>query len=610
MLFSLRFSTYVLDMSLQPILRKKVEELYFRWITDPNTQSILRENLQQICNGESAASILASCPPRQNLSPSFLSPRVQVGPQVPQSPNKTVSPRSPRRSLNGKHRIDGKENLTPRSQTSGETPTSSSNSKPYDDSPIDAESHNSSKIHSRRSRSAKARKASVTVENIPAFYFPRGRPKTKEQIDTEMRKIVTVFDKLGNEMRKGDMHKLTEILKVPLYWKQPLFNAADGSESRPVTKESFKALWSKISSNYHDDASKFIALLTKCQRNELCQDDFLMFVQDIVDSHPGLSFLHDSPEFHSRYVHTVISRIFFTVNSSWSGRISASELRKSNFLQVIASLQETEDINLITDYFSYEHFYVIYCKFWELDADHDLYISKEDLSRHNNYAVSSRMIDRIFSGAVSRGRPSARMSYPEFVWFLIAEEDKLNPRSVEYWFRCLDIDGDGVLSMFELEFFYEEQLERMTLHGIQDQISFEDCMCQMLDLVKPKTPNMIRLSDLKRCKLANVFFDTFFNLSKFMEREQRDPFLNLRDLEEDRPMSDWEKFAAETYDLLVAEENPYDDYFYKDDFEPDDEPHGLSLSDGHDQNNLLKAMGLEVGRRATGTNADAFGSRY
>ena len=38
----------------------------------------------------------------------------------------------------------------------------------------------------------------------------------------------------------------------------------------------------------------------------------------------------------------------------------------------------------VTDFFSYEHFYVIYCKFWELDTDHDMVISKEDISAYAN----------------------------------------------------------------------------------------------------------------------------------------------------------------------------------------------------------------------------------
>jgi hypothetical protein len=51
---------------------------------------------------------------------------------------------------------------------------------------------------------------------------------------------------------------------------------------------------------------------------------------------------------------------------------------------------------------------------------------------------------------------------------------------------------------------------------------------QMLDLVKPEEENKIRLKDLKRCKLTNVFFDTFFNLEKYLNNEQKDPFSNLK----------------------------------------------------------------------------------
>ena len=85
------------------------------------------------------------------------------------------------------------------------------------------------------------------------------------------------------------------------------------------------------------------------------------------------------------FLFQVIARIFFVVNRSWSGLITLSELRKSNLLATIRILEEEEDINQITDFFSYEHFYVIYCKFWELDKDHDLFIDREDLSRHNDH---------------------------------------------------------------------------------------------------------------------------------------------------------------------------------------------------------------------------------
>lgn len=34
----------------------------------------------------------------------------------------------------------------------------------------------------------------------------------------------------------------------------------------------------------------------------------------------------------------------------------------------------------------------------------------------------------------------------------------------------------------------------------------------------------VTLRDLKRCRMAHVFFNTFFNLEKYLDNEQRDPF--------------------------------------------------------------------------------------
>lgn len=50
--------------------------------------------------------------------------------------------------------------------------------------------------------------------------------------------------------------------------------------------------------------------------------------------------------------------------------------------------------------------------------------------------------------------------------------------SIEYWFRCMDLDGDGVLSMFELDYFYQEQVHKMEIYGIE-YMPFEDCICQV-----------------------------------------------------------------------------------------------------------------------------------
>lgn len=415
--------------------------------------------------------------------------------------------------------------------------------------------------------------------NIPRFYFPTGLPNLTANIDEAIAKVEAAFAKLQEE--KADIYEMSKIAKAsgcPLYWKAPLFHCAGGERTGFVSVHSFIATWRKLLHSCYDDASKFVYLLAKPGCSYLEQEDFIPLLQDIVDTHLGLTFLKDAPEFHSRYITTVIQRIFYTVNRSWTGRITMTELRRSNFLQTLALLEEEDDINQITDYFSYEHFYVIYCKFWELDTDHDLFIDPKDLSRYNDHASSSRIIERLFSGAVTRGNSvqrEGRMSYAEFVWFLISEEDKKNPTSIEYWFRCMDLDGDGVLSMYELEYFYEEQCERMEGMGIEP-LPFQDLLCQMLDLVKPESQGKITLRDLKHCRMAHIFFDTFFNLDKYLDHEQRDPFSVQKDVDSEGPEpSDWDKYASEEYEILVAEETVSEhlhDGSFEDDYECEELP--------------------------------------
>ncbi|XP_069492736.1 serine/threonine-protein phosphatase 2A regulatory subunit B'' subunit beta isoform X2 [Ambystoma mexicanum] len=394
-------------------------------------------------------------------------------------------------------------------------------------------------------------------QTVPKFYFPLGCPKANLNIDSVISKIEKTFCQFPMEKATlEDMGVVAKACDCPLYWKAPLFYGAGGERTGYISVHKFVAMWRKVLQNCYDDAAKFLQLLARPGCSYLEQEDFIPFLQDLVNSHPHLTFLKEASEFHSRYITTVVQRIFYSVNRSWSGKITCPELRKSNFLQNVALLEE-EDINQSVEYFSYEHFYVIYCKFWELDTDHDLYIDQRDLARHNDHAISNRMLQRIFSGAVTRGKKApkeGKINYVDFVWFLISEEDKRTPTSIEYWFRCMDLDGDGVLSMYELEYFYEEQCQKMESMGIEP-LPLEDCLCQVLDLVKPEVEGKITLHDLKKCKQANLFFDTFFNLEKYLDHEQKDPFSVFKvDENETHGISDWERFAAEEYDILVAED--------------------------------------------------------
>lgn len=121
-------------------------------------------------------------------------------------------------------------------------------------------------------------------------------------------------------------------LGYPQCWKGVLFVAAAReapslTASKPLpTKlplDSFTRFWRRMAQRHHDEASQF-AFILACSSSSggggkggggasragagpltLVAEDLVQLVQDVVDTHPGLGFLKEATEFHSRYVHTV-----------------------------------------------------------------------------------------------------------------------------------------------------------------------------------------------------------------------------------------------------------------------------------------------------------------
>ncbi|CAI9773981.1 unnamed protein product [Fraxinus pennsylvanica] len=246
------------------------------------------------------------------------------------------------------------------------------------------------------------------------------------------------------------------------------------------------------------------------------------------------------------------------VTRSGNGRLTLRELRRSNLIAAMQHADEEEDINKVLRYFSYEHFYVIYCKFWELDTDHDFLIDKENLIRYGNHALTYRIVDRIFSQIPRKftSKVEGKMGYEDFVHFILSEEDKSSEPSLEYWFKCIDLDGNGIITRNEMQFFYEEQLHRMECMA-QEPVLFEDILCQMVDMICPKDESYFTLQDLKGSKLSGSVFNILFNLNKFMAFETRDPFL-IRQERENPNLTEWDRFAHREYIRLSMEEDAED----------------------------------------------------
>lgn len=324
-----------------------------------------------------------------------------------------------------------------------------------------------------------------------------------------------------------------------------------------IREEQFLAFYERDCKGRSKEERLFRALLEPgADRDYLIPADFKPLLRALLVCHQGLAFLHATPEFQHRYSETVIERIYFGCTRRHNGRLTLDDIKRSKLLETLMVVDEEEDINRERKYFSYEHFYVLYCRFWELDQNHDLQIDREDLMRYGGHSLTFRIVDRIFGG---HARPldspdgAGFLSYTDFIWFCLSEEDKTSETAIDYWFRCVDLDGDGLITMFDMEFFYQEQLHRMECFG-HEPVQIRDILCQLLDMIKPNAePPIIRRRDLKKCKLAGNFFNILFNLNKFFALEARDP-LQIRQEHATPELTDWDRFAALEYLRLSAEE--------------------------------------------------------
>mmetsp|Transcript_2087 Transcript_2087/g.5004 ORF Transcript_2087/g.5004 Transcript_2087/m.5004 type:complete len:411 (-) Transcript_2087:299-1531(-) len=323
-------------------------------------------------------------------------------------------------------------------------------------------------------------------------------------------------------------------------------------DDQPVPAEIFAAWWSSRI-RLGDAESNFFHVVKDQSSGCIVADDLRPFMWAVVHRHPGLEILDQSVELKESYVDTVLCRIFYFCDRFDSKRIHLRDLRQTrpSLVECWRKLDEHDDINDARDYFCYLHFHIILCKFRELVGDGDTLLDRDRLMMYNGFSFSHRCVDRIFSEEARKFTSPipGTMSFEDFAHLIMSDEDKTTETSLRFWFKIVDLDGDGFLCIHDVRWFFEEQLGRANSMG-EVVVPLHSYFEQLHDMLRPASPGKIALRDfMKYPRMASAFFSMLVSLNKLFEIESQDLFSLKRQASR---FNDWDMFCQQEHERMLA----------------------------------------------------------
>lgn len=265
------------------------------------------------------------------------------------------------------------------------------------------------------------------------------------------------------------------------------------------------------------------------------------------------------------YADTISAVLLFRMNVSGSGRISREEMRKSDLINQLYTVAEQNEDEPGYHWFSFESVFVIWKLFADLDSDLDMFISKDDLRNYGDVCLTELALDCVMQG---RGRCKfysdwTKLSYEDFVYLVVADENKRDPRSAWYWFNLLDLDFSGRITLSTIYSFYLSQKARLEEYGIAS-LPFSLYLQTLQNLIGKQTYEFTFsdfLPSSNEIQLPIVFrtiaIDVFVNTVKYLEFERRELTQEV-EFDDSHPyLSDWNSFVVKQYKQLKAKSDKH-----------------------------------------------------
>ncbi|XP_026499887.1 serine/threonine-protein phosphatase 2A regulatory subunit B'' subunit gamma-like [Vanessa tameamea] len=389
-----------------------------------------------------------------------------------------------------------------------------------------------------------------TYKKIPKFYFklPRAddvlaqklreetraqflQKKSKELLDnSELKHLWSLLEKSNGSYSMANSDELTvdylQFKKIrdeagPKY--RPYFTAevfgrlqaAEGGIGRVRGVSLFNYVMRRV---WLQQTRIGLSLYDVSGQGYLTEHDLESYIAELVPSLAALDGLDSS--FTSFYVCTAARKFLFFLDPLRVGRVRIRDVLSCSFLDDLLELRE-EDLPMELqeqNWFSAASALRVYGQYLNLDRDHNGMLSINELAGYGSGTLTRAFLARVFQQCLTY---DGEMDYKTYLDLVLALENRRQPAALAYLFRVLDINSQGFLDAFTLNYFFKAIQEQMVAHGAEP-VNFDDVKDEIFDMIRPEHPSRITLQDLIKSGHGHTAVSILLELHGFWAYENRE----------------------------------------------------------------------------------------
>ena len=340
-------------------------------------------------------------------------------------------------------------------------------------------------------------------ENIQQFYFPHNNQH------------LSPFKDLYSLNYKIDRNIMSNILieryKLPSFFSVPLMIQINPKSMQPNHKyirfSSLIPLGEIL--DLKEDQNLIYSIITHNKgRNYAIADDFGFYIVSYLQSNPKFNICLKNTNECSIFSRYILMNLIIIYDPEFRGRVTRQNFVSHDFIQVLDEIS------------NFDKFHEIYQIFEALDIQKKDSLSFKDLLSYDHKRIHPKVLERVWKFLPGK-KVNDRITFADFVIFVILLEEKDLQASLNFWFRVCDLEEDGILSLGEMKIWFQYQKQMLKLMNT-DTEKFKELVPQIMDMMGSNATHWTR-SQIKESgswpRLFNILIDPKLFYGYFEMRE-------------------------------------------------------------------------------------------